>query len=261
MPSKYSDEELLEMLRLCERQHEVVTPRVFNAMDDTCSASTVMRRFGSWERAKKKAGTTDDARSQTGRKRQYTDGDVLRHIRKCEERHGKATVPLMNQEDDLIAPSVAVQRFGSWTKAKEKAGIKSDARSDNHRPREYSDEDYYEMLRECEEKHGKVTQRQFDEDDTFPSSGAVAQRFESWQKAKEMAGVSTQTGKYTDEELLKMLVECKRRYGNCSADTFAEDDDFAAPETLQRRFGSWNNAKQKAHECENKNDRNVTGAT
>lgn len=251
MAETYTERELLDMLHAVKEQHGKVTPRLFNAMDQTCSASTVMRRFGTWEDAKIEAGISEDLSGETGRNRQYTDGDVLRHIRQCAERNdGKATVALMNQEEDLVAPSVAVERFGSWSKAKQEAGLKSDARADNHRPRKYSDEDYYELLRECEERHGKVTQSVFDEDDEFPSSGAVAQRFESWEQAKKMAGIETDAGKYSDEELLEMMLECKRRYENCSADRFAEDDDFAAPETLQRRFGSWNGAKEAAKEFE-----------
>jgi hypothetical protein len=186
----FTDRELLDMLHEVKEKHGKTTPRLFNAMDNTCSASTVMRRFGSWEEAKVEAGITQDLSSETGRNRQYTDGDVLRHIRQCAERNdGKATVALMNQEKDLIAPSVAVERFDSWSKAKEEAGLNSDARSDNHRPRKYSDEDYYELLRKCEKRHGKVTQRIFDEDDILPSSRAITTRFDSWNKAKQLAGV------------------------------------------------------------------------
>lgn len=247
MATKYEDEELLEMVRSCKDAHGVATPRLFNSMDSTCAATTVMRRFGSWEEAKHEAGINEDLSDRTGRQKQYTDGDVLRHIRECADRHdGKATVALMNQESDLIAPSVAVERFGSWTSAKEEAGVKADNRDDNHRPQKYSDEDYYELLRKCEEKHGEVTQRTFDADDEFPSSGAVAQRFDGWDKAKQLAGLEVSTGKYSDEELLKQLVECKDQYGSCTASQFAADDNFASPETVQRRFGSWDQAKKQA---------------
>lgn len=251
MATQYSDEALLEMIQLCKDTHGVATPRLFNSMDDTCAATTVMRRFGSWEDAKERAGIIEDLSNRTGRDKQYTDGDVLRHIRECADRHdGKATVELLNNESDLIAPSVAVERFGSWSEAKEEAGVKADNRADNHRPQEYSDEDYYELLRECKEKHGSVTQRVFDDDDSFPSSGAVSQRFGGWDKAKKLAGIKIQSGKYADEELLKQLITCKEKYGSCSASNFAADDEFASPETVQRRFGSWDDAKEKATEFE-----------
>jgi hypothetical protein len=251
MATQYSDEALLEMIQVCKDEHGVATPRIFNSMEDTCAATTVMRRFGSWEDAKERAGITEDLSNRTGRDKKYTDGDVLRHIRECADRHdGKATVELLNNESDLIAPSVAVERFGSWSNAKEEAGVKADNRADNHRPQKYSDEDYYELLRECKEKHGSVTQRVFDDDDSFPSSGAVSQRFGGWDKAKKLAGLNVQSGKYSDEELLKQLIDCKEKYDSCSASNFAADDEFASPETVQRRFGSWSEAKEKATDFE-----------
>lgn len=194
MKTNPSDEELLEMIRRCAEQHGACTPRFFNDMEDTCAATTVMRRFGGWEEAKIEAGLDEDLKGLTGGKKQYTDGDVLRHIRECAERNdGKVTFTLLQKEDDLIAPSVAVDRFGSWSDAKEEAGIDVDERHDNHRPRKYKDEDYLELLRECEEKHGRVTQVVFDEDDEFPLSEVISERFQSWKVAKEMAGINTPT--------------------------------------------------------------------
>lgn len=246
MTQQYSDDEMIGMLRRCKEENGVCTPRHFNAMDGACAASTVMRRFGSWTDAKEAAGIGEDLSSRTGRNKQYEDADVLNHIRECARRNdGRVTVELLNKEKDLVAPSVSVERFGSWSEAKKKAGL-GDARKGNHRPRKYSDEDYLELLRECEKKHGKVTQRIFDKDEDFPSSGAVADRFGKWSNAKKQAGIDNSSGRYTNEELLDQLRRCKEKYGSCSASKFASDDEFASPETLQRRFDSWDNAKKEA---------------
>lgn len=247
MVQQYTQKEMLDMLRRCKEEFGACTPRNFNAMDNSCSASAIMRRFGSWSDAKDDAGIDEDLSSRTGRSQKYTDEDILNHIRECARLNdGKVTVELLQQNKDLVAPSVAVERFGSWLEAKKKAGIDVDERSSNHRPRKFSDEDYLELLRECEEKHGKVTQRQFDKDDDYPSSGAVADRFGSWKDAKEEAGVQVSQHKHTDEELLEMLRECKRKHGKCTAKLFASEEGYASPETLQRRFGSWSDAKKTA---------------
>jgi DNA-binding protein H-NS len=246
---KYSDEQILKMLQRCAEKSEICSPRRFREIEETCSPSLVMRRFGSWSDAKERAGITDEP-NVGGRKRQYSDEDVLNHLRECADRNGgKCTVELMQQEDDLIAPSVAVERFDSWQAAKRIAGLDVDERSTNHRPREYSDEDYLELIRECEEKHGKVTQKLFNEEaeqrKDHPTAGAVRKRFGSWSEAKSQAGISADQRRYTDEELLEMLRECRDRYGRASASTFASDEEFCAPETLQRRFGSWKDAKER----------------
>lgn len=251
MSHQYSTDELLEQLRLVKDEFGKCTPRLFNAHDDTASASAVMNRFGSWTEAKELAGIDEDLASEGGRKRKYSNDDVLEHIRICAERNGgKCTVSLLQAEDDLVTPSVAIERFGSWQKAKEKAGVISDEREHNSRPREYTDEDYLEYIRECYDKHGKATQRKFNEEakvrDDHPTAGAVRKRFGSWNAAKERAGLETNTHTYTREELIEQLKECERRYGKVSASVFASDDDFVSPETVQRRFGDWNAGKQAA---------------
>jgi len=247
MAQQYTDQAMIEMLRRCKEENGFCTPRHFNAMEDTCSSSTVMRRFGSWTAAKEEAGIEEDLSKHTGRKKLYEDEDVLSDIRECAERNdGKATVALLGKEKDLVAPSVAVERFGSWSNAKKEAGLDTDERSSNHRPQKYSDEDYLELLRKCEEKHGKVTQRKFDNDEDLPSSGAVAARFGSWSAAKEEAGVESDRSKYSTQSLLDQLRECEKRHGSCSASKFAADPEFASPETVQRRFDSWSNAKDLA---------------
>lgn len=165
--NQYSDDELLAQLRRCKEEYGQCAPRQFTNMEDTASASIVMRRFGSWTTAKKKAGIDEDLQSQTGRSKQYSDEDVLRHLRECADRNnGKCTVSLLREEADLVSPSVAVERFGSWSNAKSKAGLE-DARKDNQRPREYTDEDYLELIRQCEERYGKATQRLFGKDDDY----------------------------------------------------------------------------------------------
>ncbi len=253
----YTDEEILEMLRRCADSYDICSPRRFADMEDTCSPSLVMRRFGGWTDAKKEAGIEIANEPTGGRKRQYSNEDVLHHIRECARRNdGHCTVELLQDEDDLIAPSVAIERFGSWLEAKEMAGLDIDERSLNHRPREFSDEDYFELLRECKEKHGKVTQKKFNEEakkhENHPTAGAVRKRFQTedqggWNRAKRKAGLDESTTRtYDDEELLEMLRRCKEKHGSCSSSTFAADDEFCSPETVQRRFETWNDAKDEA---------------
>lgn len=268
--TEYSDEEILQMLRDCKEENGMCSPRLLNSMDNTCSASLVNRRFGSWSNAKEEAGIEENLKKEaTGRDKQYSDEQVLSHVRTCFQEEvtdengnvlfesGMCTVEKLQAMEGLIAPSVAVERFGSWLEAKKKAGVESDERLNNSRPREYSDEDYLELMRECHEKHGKVTQKIFNEEsqrqDRHPTAGAVRKRFSDpddkrggWAIAKEKAGLEDNTTRYTDEELLEQLRECKEKYGSTAASTFASKDEFCAPETLQRRFDGWNAAKEAA---------------
>lgn len=256
MSQTYSEDEILDQLRTCKQRHGKCTPRLFREEDSFCSVSLVVKRFTSWAEAKERAGIEEDLSSETGRPRQYSDEQILHHLRECHDRNGKCTTETLSQEKDLVSPSVVMERFkpeddsaegGAWQLAKRKAGLESDERTSNSRPREYSDDEYLELVQECEERYGKVTRRLFDQDEDFPSSGAVSKRFDSWSTAKEHAGVSDgERSRYDDEELLEMLCACQERYEKCTAKLFASDDDFCSPETIQRRFESWNGAKRQA---------------
>lgn len=247
--NRYTDDEILEMLRECKSRHGKCTPNLFRDEDEFCSASLVMRRFGSWSEAKVQAGIDEDLSSETGRYKEYSDEQILSHLRELQRRRGKCTTELLNDENDLVSASVASTRFGSWSEAKKEAGLAFDERSNNARPRKYSDEDYLELLRECKRKHGKATQRVFNDDESFPTAGAIRKRFDAWSTAKEQADIDDIPGKtrsYTREELLKQLRDCNEKYGKCTARVFASDEKFASPETVQRRFGSWSRAKELA---------------
>lgn len=240
---EYSD--ILDMIRLCVEEHGKCSPRLFDEMDDTCSSSQVMRRFGSWTTAKVEAGVAEPGDNP---KQEYTDDDLLEALGKLYEREGKTSVGLLQKHEDLPSSSAVVARFGSWSAAKEQAGLLPDQRANNSGPRQYSDDDYLQALRDCQEKHGKVTQAVFNEDDEFPSAAAVRRRFDQWSTAKEKASVTTgPTRKYTDEELLNILRELAEEIdGTISANKLAATEDTPSPETFQRRFGGWSDAKEEA---------------
>lgn len=244
---KYSDTDILDMLKDCKDRHGKCTPALFREHDEYCSVSLILSRFGSWSEAKKEAGIDEDLSNETGRSQQYTDTQILKHLKELERREGKVTTQALLEHDDLVGPTAVVERFGSWMEAKKQAGIDTDGRSRNSRPQQFTDEEMKEELRRCKKKHGKVTQDIIDSDDEFASSGAFRKRFGSWSEAKEVAGLGeTPRSKYTDEELLDMMRECKDRYKKCTANVFADDDDFCSPETITRRLGSWNRAKERA---------------
>lgn len=244
----YTDEELLQQLRDCKDKHGKASPNVFDTDEDFASSSTVMRHFESWLDAKEAAGVTEDLSGETGRKREYTNEQIISDLETCYERNGKVTTETLRSEDDLVSPTTIVERdeFESWMDAKKQAGVPEDERESNAKPRDYTDEQYLEMLRRCEEKHGEVTQRTFNDDDEFASAAAIRKRFDKWSKAKRKAGLETNTGGYTNEELLEHLRACQEKHGKCTVTVFSKDDEFPAPETVQRRFDRWSLAKEKA---------------
>jgi len=147
-------EEIIEMLQVCDEQAEACTPRRFNDIDDTCSASEVLREFGTWTDAKAAANLHTDINVNLSER--YADEDILMELRECARRNnGDCTVETLEQESDLIDPSVVIDRMDSWDEAKQSAGLAES--SDASPTREYTSEKFLQLLRESKEKHGDVT--------------------------------------------------------------------------------------------------------
>ncbi len=153
--NEYPDSEIISMLRQCEAEYDVCTPRRFNKMDETCSSLQVIRRFGSWKNAKEVAGVGSENGLGSSQSDLYTDEDILWDINACARRNdGDCTVDILEQEEDLIEASVAIERFGSWFEAKRLAGVGDNARK--YPTKQYDDEDYSRLIEECRKKHGEV---------------------------------------------------------------------------------------------------------
>lgn len=247
---QYTEEDIIEMLRRTKDKEGKCTPRVFNARDDTCSAGTVMRRFGSWTGAKEEAGIDEDVTGDVGVDKTYSDEQLLQHLRELKRREGSVSIELLGKDEhsDLASSSAMARRFDSWSDAVEQAGVGDDTNPIPGRPQEYSEEDLLRLLRMCDDEHGKVTQRVFNEDDMFPSPTIVRQRFGSWSEAKSEAGLdSDHRKKYDKDEMLELLQKAAEEIdGNVSANKLSSHDGSPAPETYQRKFGTWSEAKDKA---------------
>lgn len=121
----YTDAELISMLRDCDQSHGGATIDKFAKDPLYCSAETVIRRFGTWELAKREAQIdTDKNLSVFGD--QYSKEQICSHLRELHRRHGSATPGLLNNEEDLLETAVIIDTFGSWDNALAQAGLAND---------------------------------------------------------------------------------------------------------------------------------------
>ena len=90
------------------------------------------------------------------------------------------------------------------------------------------------------------------ENDGYPTLRQFLTEFGSWNRAKEAAGLQTyrkegRGNPLSDEELLAILRECATATdGQLTAKDLNADPNTPSAVTYQRRFGSWNHAKELA---------------
>lgn len=105
------------------------------------------------------------------------------------------------------------------------------------------------MRKFYEENKRPPAWRDFVDDSKYPNSQRYIACFGSWNKAIEVAGLSDKVNfsHYTDEELLEYL---KQFYEENDRVPITEDFDcnlkYPSYNTYRSRFGSWNNAIEKA---------------
>lgn len=85
------------------------------------SSQTAINKFGSWNEAKKQTGLK--ITPSTGPTKNYTEDELLQDLRDTDEKvDGDLTAKKYN-ENGKHSSATYHQRFGSWSKAKKKAGI------------------------------------------------------------------------------------------------------------------------------------------
>ncbi len=121
----YTDGELISMLRDCDQSHGSATVDKFAQDPLYCSAETVIRRFGTWELAKREAQVDTDKNLSAPVDR-YSEEQICSHLRELHRRHGSATPGLLNNEEDLLETVIIIDTFGSWENALTQAGLTND---------------------------------------------------------------------------------------------------------------------------------------
>jgi len=148
------------------------------------SSSTILRKFGSWTDAIEAAGLPSEPRRD--RTPEYTSEELLDKLRELANELGQSpTFGDMNEHDDYPSAGVYIQRFGSWNAAKEQAGI-DPGKQRNKISRE---ELINELQRLADELDRTPTTTDMEEHGKY-SLTACYNQFESWNAAKEQAGVT-----------------------------------------------------------------------
>ena len=237
----YSDAELLEDIRAVADVVER-SPSLQDYRDHgEYAATTITRRFDSWQDAVARAGfEPHDADAE------IPEADLLDELQRLADELGeRPTVEAMNTNGAYWA-STYKRRFGSWSEALAEAGFEpADARASER----ISDEELLaEIERLAAEVDGTPTFQAMDERGAYAARTYV-NRFGSWNAAVDAAGFeSRSSGQVSEETLLADLQQLRETLGREPTATDVREHGQYGLATYQRRFGSWSAARNAAFE-------------
>jgi hypothetical protein len=184
------------------------------------------------------------AEFQAGIRKRYTDEQILAELKDCAERLGRS--PTMREfaadKQTTVHPQTVIEHFGSWNRAKRKAGLV---------PRRFATrEELLALLQELGEELGRVpTARDIDERrGRLPSKSLYWHTFGSLTNALREAGFDVPVGEERLERALEQALALSKRLGRLPkfADWTAArkaDDSLLTEWQIYRMFdarrGAW----------------------
>lgn len=157
--------------------------------DDSPSPSTYDRRFESWWAALKQAGFSEPAVYQLRAEQQtpsYQDEELLSILRSKASELGKTpTYDEWREQDDVPAITTYRSRFGTWNDALVEAGLQPNR--EHEQPNEYTEAELLDHIRHLSEELGREPSAQDLITAEGPSLRPYKERFQSWERAKELA--------------------------------------------------------------------------
>lgn len=250
---QYTRDDLVTQLQqLAEELGRSPTVADLRDATDYPSEYPFLNVFETWNQAKQAAGL--DTHRKEGRKDPYTEAELLDLLRRLAHTiDGRVTIQAAN--DSEICPSAVTykRRFGSWNQAKEAAGLATlDA---DETPSEYTDAELCDFLRDLAATVDRPLKiEDLEAADNYPGHATFKRRFGSWNAAKRAAGLdiiekgkSGRSNSYTNDELLELLRQRAEDVdGSLTKEAMNRATDCPSASTYERRFGSWQTAKEKA---------------
>jgi len=166
----------------------------------------------------------------------YTEEQLL-HLKTIKEYvHTYNKIPRVK---DITSSWAIIKAFGTWNKAIEAAGYTACKTS-------YTEEEILVLLVSFHRENNRIpTQGDFtNKKHLYPSARTVCNKFGTWNKALEKAGLIVSNNiKRSDEELLTFLCKFYETYSRVpTAKDLSVLKDYPGATTIIRRFGSWNTA-------------------
>ncbi len=180
MRKKYTDEELLEKLKIWANIHKK-SPSARNILKDKSMPSlyTYVNRFGTFNKAKKLAGLEVSG---------YTKEELIQKLVEWANIHKKSpTIRDIYNDKSMPSTLTYIDHFGSFNKAKELVGLEVNK---YRKEVTYTKEELIQKLAEWANIHKKSpSARNILKDKSMPSLLTYVNHFGTFNKAKKLAGL------------------------------------------------------------------------
>ncbi|MEI8203765.1 MAG: hypothetical protein WCH34_12165 [Bacteroidota bacterium] len=231
---KYSDSELLNNIIEVAAELGVndLTLKQYKAKG-LYSIEMLKKHFGSWEKAKAKAGLKKRA--------SLTKEEIQEDIRKVAESLGSEELSLIKYlKKGKFSFRIVKREFGSWAKVKDSLGLVKFG---------ISSEEMLDDLKKVAEsiKANNLIMKQYDKLGKYKARKLLS-RFGSWNKALDLAGMKIEAKKISDDELIEDI----KRVANIIGQKKYKLNDYEnlgkySRKTVQTRFGTWENTLIKTN--------------
>lgn len=225
MPKLVSKEELLgEIDRLADGDSPPSIPR-FN-QESSHSASTIERRFGSWNDAVIEAGYQPN--------QVISEEELLAEINRLADGNSPPTQTEYSQQADY-SPTTVHQKFGSWNEAVIKAGYQPNKHSF------VSGEELIAEIKRLADGDTPPKTREFNEKSDYLAKTA-RKRFGSWNEALIEAGYQPHVRLSVSKQELIDSIQALAEDDSPPTQTEFKQESKHGVDTVRSKFGSWNQA-------------------
>ena len=178
---KYSDEELTRQVQeLAKELGRTPKQKEFDRNPGTARTGTIESRFGSWNKFLEAAGLEIN-RSRSAR---IANKKLIRQVKILATELGRTPIMEEFDKDPRMASTATIRsKFGSWNNFIEAAGLKA------NKPRPSGDELIQQVQMLAQELGRTPTAKEFDADSRTAWTGTAQNRFGSWNKFLEAAGL------------------------------------------------------------------------
>jgi len=190
--------------------------------------------------------TLADARVQAGlelgKKNGISKSEIIKDIKSVVQELEKIPSKAEYSKHGNFTAQTAYKKFGSWTAAREAAGLEGGPTKNEYVPETDVIEDLKRVAEEIDES---PSQEQYNQHGEF-SEGVVHARFETWNDGLEAAGLETTPKRVTTEEYIQDIQKVAEKTGHTPSQLEYRKHGEYQVFGIQERFGSWNNAVRKA---------------